>query len=242
MPESPYSQQPITIHYPVKLQPLRALHSLYSKCAPLTKIRPILFCESSYIPLIGIPFNNSYKTCHLSKAILHTYNEENSCQLVKSNARKEEPQVKVGFIGTGSMGSLLIDAFLSSGALEPCDVLASNRSLNKLLELEKRHPGISICGSNRETALGSDIVFLCVKPLEFKTLTDEIGSCLRSEQIVVSITSPVQLHHLNPLCRPKLPRSSQALRTASRVGLHCAYLAAGLIKKTGLYCYSYCLS
>lgn len=67
--------------------------------------------------------------------------------------------MKVGFIGTGSMGSLLIDAFLSSGALNPCDVLASNRSLNKLLELEDRHPGINLCGSNSETATGSDIVF-----------------------------------------------------------------------------------
>jgi len=114
--------------------------------------------------------------------------------------------VKVGFIGTGSMGSLLIEAFLTSGALDPCDVLASNRSMNKLLELEKRHPGISICGSNRETASGSDIVFLCVKPHEFRTLTDEIGSCLRSEQIVVSITSPVQLHHLESTLPSKIAK------------------------------------
>jgi competence protein ComER len=114
--------------------------------------------------------------------------------------------MKVGFIGTGSMGSLLIDAFIASGALEPSQVLASNRSQSRLLQLAERHPGIVLCGSNSETAAGSDIVFLCVKPLEFKTLTDEIGSCLRSNQIVVSITSPVQLHHLESVLPSKMAK------------------------------------
>ncbi|ASA23657.1 late competence protein ComER [Paenibacillus donghaensis] len=114
--------------------------------------------------------------------------------------------MKVGFIGTGSMGSLLIDAFLSSGALAPCDVLASNRSPGKLLQLAERHPGLSICGSNKETAAGSDIVFLCVKPMEFKTLTDEIAASLRREQIVVSITSPVQLRHLEAVLPSKIAK------------------------------------
>ncbi|GGF78773.1 pyrroline-5-carboxylate reductase [Paenibacillus albidus] len=114
--------------------------------------------------------------------------------------------MKVGFIGTGSMGSLLIDAFLTSGALEPSDVLASNRSPGRLQQLAGRHPGISVCTSNSETAAASDIVFLCVKPLEFKTLTDEIASYLRSEQIVVSITSPVQLYHLESALPSKIAK------------------------------------
>lgn len=113
--------------------------------------------------------------------------------------------MKVGFIGTGSMGGLLIDAFLTSGALAPCDVLASNRSQGRLLALQERHPGITL-GANRETAAGSDILFLCVKPLEFKSLTDEIASCLHSEQIIVSITSPVQLHHLEGALPSKIAK------------------------------------
>ena len=36
--------------------------------------------------------------------------------------------MKVGFIGTGSMGSLLIDAFIQSGALLPEQIRVSNRS------------------------------------------------------------------------------------------------------------------
>ncbi|MBY9079498.1 late competence protein ComER [Paenibacillus sp. HN-1] len=114
--------------------------------------------------------------------------------------------MKVGFIGTGSMGGLLIDAFLSSGGLLAGDVIASNRSRQKLDRLAQLHPGITLAGNNRETAAGSDILFLCVKPLEFKALTDEISDCLGSEQIVVSITSPVQIHHLERVLPSKIAK------------------------------------
>ncbi|MNB81091.1 Pyrroline-5-carboxylate reductase [compost metagenome] len=114
--------------------------------------------------------------------------------------------MKVGFIGTGSMGGLLIDAFLSSGGLLAGDVIASNRSRQKLDRLAQLHPGITLAGNNRETAASSDIVFLCVKPLEFKALTDEIGDCLGSGQIVVSITSPVQIHHLERVLPSKIAK------------------------------------
>lgn len=114
--------------------------------------------------------------------------------------------MKVGFIGTGSMGSLLIDAFINSGALEPDQVLASNRSPGRLQQLEERYPGITLCGSNSEAATGSDILFICVKPLEFKTLIDEVGTILRENQIVVSITSPVQLYHLEDALPSKIAK------------------------------------
>lgn len=141
--------------------------------------------------------------------------------------------MKVGFIGTGSMGSLLIDAFLSSGALEPCDVLASNRSPNRLLQLQQRHPGISI-GSNRETAQGSEIVFICVKPLEFKTLTDEIASSLRSEQIVVSITSPVMLHHLESTLPSKIAKVIPSITHRVKSGTSLCIFGSRLNKKDRL--------
>ena len=126
--------------------------------------------------------------------------------------------MKVGFIGTGSMGSLLIDTFLSSGALQPQEVLASNRSPHRLAQLAERHPGMMICSSNTETATLSDIVFLCIKPLEFKAITDEIGSCLHKDQIVVSITSPVQLYHLEPALPCKIAKVIPSITHQMRSG------------------------
>lgn len=141
--------------------------------------------------------------------------------------------MKVGFIGTGSMGSLLIDAFLSSGALEPCDVLAGNRSQTKLLQLQERHPGLSI-GSNREIAAGSDILFICVKPLEFKTLTEEISTCLRSEQIVVSITSPVMLYHLESALPSKIAKVIPSITHSVKSGTSLCIFGSRINKKDRL--------
>ncbi|MHA6530417.1 late competence protein ComER [Paenibacillus sp. BAC0078] len=141
--------------------------------------------------------------------------------------------MKVGFIGTGSMGSLLIDAFLSSGAFEPCDVLAGNRSQNKLLQLQERHPGLSI-GSNREIAAGSDILFICVKPLEFKTLTEEISTCLRSEQIVVSITSPVMLYHLESALPSKIAKVIPSITHSVKSGTSLCIFGSRINKKDRL--------
>ncbi|CAH1196650.1 Pyrroline-5-carboxylate reductase [Paenibacillus auburnensis] len=142
--------------------------------------------------------------------------------------------MKVGFIGTGSMGGLLIETFLSSGALDPCDVLASNRSPGKLLELKKLHPGITVCANNSETASGSDIVFLCVKPLQFKTLTDEIAPCLRSEQIVVSITSPVQLYHLESVLPSKVAKIIPSITHSVKSGTSLCIFGSRLNKKDRL--------
>lgn len=147
--------------------------------------------------------------------------------------------MKVGFIGTGSMGSLLIDTFLRSGALEPCDVMASNRSPGRLMELKKLHPGITLCSGNIEAASESDLVFLCVKPLQFKRVTDEIAPYLRSDQIVVSITSPVQLYHLESALPSKVAKIIPSITHSVRGGSSLCIFGSRLNKKTGCCCSSY---
>lgn len=47
--------------------------------------------------------------------------------------------MKVGFIGTGSMGSLLIESFINSNALKPQQISASNRTHSKITELARRY-------------------------------------------------------------------------------------------------------
>ncbi|TQR45534.1 late competence protein ComER [Paenibacillus popilliae] len=104
--------------------------------------------------------------------------------------------MKVGFIGTGSMGSTIIEALIQSGALEPSQLIASNRTRNKVQQLAAQYPGLQLASSNVETVQVSDIVFLCVKPSEFKAVLNEIAQYVKPSLIVVSITSPVLISHL----------------------------------------------
>jgi competence protein ComER len=109
---------------------------------------------------------------------------------------QEGSSMNVGFIGTGTMGSLLIEALLASGALKPPQIAISNRTFAKAQALAVRYSGMRAEYTNADAACGSDIVFLCVKPHEFKKVVDDIKPVLTPSQIVVSITSPVLISHL----------------------------------------------
>jgi competence protein ComER len=91
------------------------------------------------------------------------------------------------------MGGMLVDAFIRSGALSPDRIAVANRTHAKAERLALRHPGLAAVRSNAEAAAGRDIVFLCVKPLDYKTVIDEIRASVQPEQLIVSITSPVLL-------------------------------------------------
>ncbi|MBB6636175.1 late competence protein ComER [Cohnella thailandensis] len=104
--------------------------------------------------------------------------------------------MKVGFIGAGSMGSMLTGSFIRSGALRPADILLSSRTLSKANALANRYPGLQIAPSNASAALDSDLVFLCVKPMDFRGVLQEIAPVVQPWQIVVSITSPVRISSL----------------------------------------------
>lgn len=104
--------------------------------------------------------------------------------------------MKVGFIGTGSMGTILIESFIHSGALQADQVMVTNRTMSKAYELAANNIGVSVTDSIRSIAKQCSIVFICVKPLEFKHVTDELSQDERTDLIVVSITSPVLIKHL----------------------------------------------
>jgi len=102
----------------------------------------------------------------------------------------------VGFIGTGSMGSILIESMIKTQALHPGQIVTANRTLEKAEKLAAQYPGLQTAATNREAASQSDILFLCVKPKQFKEVIDDIKSEVRESQIVVSITSTVLIRHL----------------------------------------------
>ncbi|MFD1425615.1 competence protein ComER [Kroppenstedtia sanguinis] len=101
-----------------------------------------------------------------------------------------------GVIGTGSMGRILVEAWIRSGKLQPSELLVSNRTRAKAEGLADEFPGLRVAADNRQVAQESDCFFLCVKPGEFRRVLEEIQDVVQAEQIVVSITSPVMVRDL----------------------------------------------
>ncbi|WP_199617451.1 late competence protein ComER [Paenibacillus alkalitolerans] len=114
--------------------------------------------------------------------------------------------MNVGFIGTGSMGSILIESFIKTNALQPKQIIAANRTFQKAERLAAAYPGLRAARSNIEVVLESDIVFLCIKPKQFKKVIDEIKRVVLPEQLIVSITSPVLIRHLEEHLRCKIAK------------------------------------
>jgi len=125
---------------------------------------------------------------------------------------------KIGFIGTGSMGTILIEAFLNAEAFAPEQVLVTNRTSAKAKALADKYPGMRVAGSGKEVAGQCDITFICVKPAEFKHIVDEIRSVVVSSQIIVSITSPVLIRHLEDRLACKIAKIVPSVTNRMRTG------------------------
>lgn len=104
--------------------------------------------------------------------------------------------MNVGIIGTGSMGSILVESFMKSCALEPKQLVIHNRTEEKAFRLQRKYPGITVANSCKEVVSTASVFFICVKPLEYKHVLDEIRSIVSPSQIAISITSPVLIEHL----------------------------------------------
>ena len=103
--------------------------------------------------------------------------------------------MNTGFIGIGSMGGMLVRAFLRSGALAPADVYVANRSPQKLASLSAEFPGIH-AGASRELAAHCDLIFLCVKGNETPAILAQVESELYPGQLLVTIASVLSLRAL----------------------------------------------
>lgn len=127
--------------------------------------------------------------------------------------------MQLGFIGTGSMGSILIDAFLSSKTVLPNQVIAYNRTPFKVMQIAERYPGFNVARDNAEVVKTAKIVLLCVKPFEYKLALAEITPVLTKQHILITITSPIKIAELEELLPCPVVRVIPSITNAARSGL-----------------------
>jgi pyrroline-5-carboxylate reductase len=119
----------------------------------------------------------------------------------------EKPQKRaaIGFIGTGHLGSMLVRKFVETKAIDAGDILASNRTPEKALQLADSI-GIRI-NNSRAVAKHSDVLFLCVPPLEVSNILGDLEDQFTSDKLLVCTAADVSLNMLQTLCRARLARA-----------------------------------
>ena len=101
----------------------------------------------------------------------------------------------IGIIGYGSMGKMLLEKFAESG-ITPDRLFVANRTREKLEGV----CNAAVCGSNRELASRADVIFLCVRPAEIKTVLEEIRTELREDTLLVSLNGSVTFEQMGRIC------------------------------------------
>jgi len=103
--------------------------------------------------------------------------------------------MKTGFVGIGSMGGMLVRAFLRSGALAAQNVWAANRSEGKLKALAAEFPGIHVA-SGRKLAANCDLIFLCLKAGDAASALAQMDTELYPGQLLITTASQIPLQML----------------------------------------------
>jgi pyrroline-5-carboxylate reductase len=99
---------------------------------------------------------------------------------------------KIGFIGTGKMGSSLIKGICNAGVIPSSGIYASDVFEASLRELhESLH--INVTQDNKEVVRNSDIIVLAVKPQILKSVLSSIKDIVTPDKIVISIAAGVKL-------------------------------------------------
>lgn len=126
--------------------------------------------------------------------------------------------MKIGIIGTGSMGSILIEAFLKASIITPSQLTITNRTPSKATALKEVYPGIEVVYDAKDVATSADIIFICVKPLQFKPLLKEISPYLDTNKIAISITSPISVEQLQSIVPCKVARIIPSISNSALAG------------------------
>lgn len=102
---------------------------------------------------------------------------------------------KLGFIGTGKMGSALIKGICNAGIFTPSDVYASDLYEPSLEELEQ-DVGVNVSTDNKVTVTNSDVIVLAVKPQILKKVISTIKEDVTGDKLIVSIAAGVKLEDI----------------------------------------------
>ena len=127
--------------------------------------------------------------------------------------------MKIGMIGTGNMGRILVESFVDSKAVPPENITITNRSIEKAFKIQSKYPDLHVAETAEEVVRASDIIFLCVKPLDIHPLLTKINKKLTSDKCVISITSPVSVAQLQTLVTCQVARIIPSITNRALAGV-----------------------
>jgi competence protein ComER len=127
--------------------------------------------------------------------------------------------LNVGFVGTGNMGRILIESFIESGAIKPSFIYMTNRTKAKAEVIKENYPETTILDSAEDVVNRSDLVFICVKPLDIHPLLKKLDHLLTPNKCIISITSPISVEQIESLVHCQVARAIPSITNRAFSGV-----------------------
>lgn len=126
---------------------------------------------------------------------------------------------KIGFIGYGSMGKVIIDGFLLKKVINPSNVIISTRTDSKLKYLKKEYPEIEISPNNINTIKKSDLLFIMVGTSDVKDVIKEIKDFTMKDTHIVYISAALKLEMVHKIFDGKISKVMPSLTSKVMEGV-----------------------
>ncbi len=121
---------------------------------------------------------------------------------------------KVGFIGTGNMGSAIVKGLICSGKIKPEDIYIYDKDQKKTDELAAETQTVTAKGS-RELVSACRYIVLAVKPAYVEQVLKEIRDCFTADKVLISIAAGVRMDTL----KSYIGRDRKVVRTMPNLPL-----------------------
>ena len=115
--------------------------------------------------------------------------------------------MKIGVIGYGNMGSMIVNNILKLNLLlDDEELIVSNRHLNKFESLIEEYPeeNLSITSDNKEVATQCQKILISVKTPQFKEIIEEIKPFLNESTHIIYTCSGLNFNHIKQYFDGKL--------------------------------------
>ena len=126
---------------------------------------------------------------------------------------------KIGFIGYGSMGSMIIEGFLSSEVVKPDEVIVSNRTKSKLDDIKKEYPEIEITDNNAYLAGKCHKIFIFVGTSAVKEVIKEMEDKLSENSHITYIAAALTIANVKSVFPGKITKVIPSLTSKVNEGI-----------------------
>ena len=151
---------------------------------------------------------------------------------------------RVGVIGYGHMGSMLVNGFLASGALGVDEIVVTSKSRESRDACAAAWPGIGIAGTNAELARRCRLIILAVRPQEMREVLRDIVPVMDGDEHIVSLAAGIGLEEIEevfpgsvtrvvPTVTSAVGRGTTLICHGRQIGMNDALRVEGLFSSIG---------